>query len=558
MLHARPVSTAKQQQAASGISETPTALAIGNATPGSGGAISDGISATAFTSDHLHRGGFQALELIRITNITPLLWVRVDPHGLYNGRIHIFQQDACLAEQIFHDGDAAGQVEGIRALAERPFKIQGGPKITNVHDVPIAELPVRVLGDCLRGSVALHCDLPHNPAVRAQAALALAQWQNNKAPESRDVVGGSAWLGLDLLIQYFRERFYCNGVVLPINFRRLVLHKHITGGSSGGDTTSDGGYQYLDTLTEIDERRNAIEFADEVEIEEDEEYRVRSACVTAIASIRAQDGMTPNAVVAFLEEVLLSGDKAAVGSLLLPPEEEQLKKKQDQALDDEVPHSRRIIGPNDDDVSNLPYISLSLVADALLALCFVHVRPQSDSDPAVGSMTNTNVDHPISSLMDLCLGWLQWDLTRMRSFARTGKTNPIGAGDACYSCVAPCAITALCHMAILKQCTMSTLVSNKESSSSVDRYDDSESTKRKPEREPDKTATAQFYIDIFDGDFTSDAIRAAAAQSVVCICCAADRDEVIGKEPLGLLLSLEFILDRILGKLFYLCRINVS
>lgn len=31
-------------------------------------------------------------------------------------------------------------------------------EITNVHDVPIAELPVRVLGDCLRGSVALHCD----------------------------------------------------------------------------------------------------------------------------------------------------------------------------------------------------------------------------------------------------------------------------------------------------------------------------------------------------------------------------------------------------------------
>jgi hypothetical protein len=39
---------------------------------------------------------------------------------------------------------------------------------------------------------------------------------------------------------------------------------------------------YHDALIEKDERRNAIEFADEVEIEEDEEYRVRSACVTAI------------------------------------------------------------------------------------------------------------------------------------------------------------------------------------------------------------------------------------------------------------------------------------
>jgi hypothetical protein len=87
------------------------------------------------------------LELIRITNLTPLLWVRVDSQGLYNGRLYIYQQDACLAEQLFHDGDAAGQVEAIRSLAERPFKIQGVPKITTVHDVPIAELPVRVLGD---------------------------------------------------------------------------------------------------------------------------------------------------------------------------------------------------------------------------------------------------------------------------------------------------------------------------------------------------------------------------------------------------------------------------
>ena len=70
-------------------------------------------------------------------------------------------------------------------------------------------------------------------------------------------------------------------MVLPINFRRIVLHKHI----SGGDNSSDGGYQYLDALAEKDERRNAIEFADEVEIEEDEEYRVRSACITASVTI---------------------------------------------------------------------------------------------------------------------------------------------------------------------------------------------------------------------------------------------------------------------------------
>lgn len=558
------MSTAKQQQAASGISEAPTAA--GSVTVGSGAATgSSGPSGgTAFTADHLHRGGFQALELIRITNITPLLWVRVDPHGLYNGRLNIFQQDACLAEQLFHDGDAAGQVEAMRALAERPLKVQGTPKINNIHDVPIAELPVRVLGDCLRGSVALHCDLPHNPAVRAQAALAIAQWQNNKAPESRDVVGGSAWLGLDLLLQYFRERYYCNGVVLPINFRRLVLHKHIAGGASGGDNTSDGGYQYLDALVDKDERKRAIEFADEVEIEEDEEYRVRAACITGIASVRAQDGMTPKAVVEFLEEVLLSGDKAAIGSLLLPYEEDLVKKKQDQALDDEVVHSRRIIGPNDDDISNLPYISLSHVADALLALCYVHVRPQSDFDPATAAAGRPAIakaeDHPILPLMKLAIEWLDWDLERLRICAKSSQASLTGVGDACYATIAPCAITAICHMALLKQSTTFSPVADKGSSSiaSVDGNSFMGSKRKTDDGELDKVTTAQFYIDIFDDPWVrADAICAAAAQSVVCICCAADRNEEDKKEPLGLLVSLEFMLDRILGKFpSYYCLIN--
>ena len=319
----------------------------------------------------------------------------------------------------------------------------------------------------------------------------------------------------------------------------------------GGDTTSDGGYQYLDALTEKDDRKNAIEFADEVEIEEDEEYRVRSACITAIASIRARDGMTPKAVVEFLEEVLLSGDKAAVGSLLLPHEEEQMKKKQDQALDDEVPHSRRIISPNDDDVSNLPYVSFSLVADALLALCYIQVRPQSDFDPTTGRQINSKMDHPILPLMKLCLGWLDWDLERLRIRAESNKVNHTGVGDSCYTTIAPCAITALCHMALLKQSTTFKLAAENGGAAPMDTVNSSDvSGKRKlGNSEIDMTTTAQFYVDIFDEHLTrADAICAAAAQSVVCICCAADRDEALKNEPLGLLVSLEFLLDRILGK----------
>jgi hypothetical protein len=129
----------------------------------------------AFTDTDFHTGGYQAIELIRLTNLTPLLWVRVDPLGHYGGRISVVQPDACLAEQLFHDGDAGAQVNAIRALAERPFRIQASGKVTTVYDVNVSELPVRVLGDCLRGSPALHSSLPHTPAVRAQAALAIAQ-----------------------------------------------------------------------------------------------------------------------------------------------------------------------------------------------------------------------------------------------------------------------------------------------------------------------------------------------------------------------------------------------
>jgi hypothetical protein len=105
-------------------------------------------------------------------------------------------------------------------------------------------------------------------------------------------------------------------------------------------------------------------------------------------------------------------------------------------------------------------------------------------------------------------------------------------------------------MAVLKQCTMPVLLGS--SSSTDGTVGDSEITKRKPDSELDKTATAQFYIDIFEDDLVKgDAIRAAAAQSVTCICCASDRDE-------GLLMSFEFMLDRILGKLSLLIAYTYS
>merc|ERR1712032_1521864 len=73
--------------------------------------------------------------------------------------------------------------------------------------------------------------------------------------------------------------------------------------------------------------------------------------------------------------------------------------------------------------------------------------------------------------------------------------------------------------------------------------------KRNEPTELDRICTAQFYIDIFDDpSIGEDTIRAAAAQAVACMCCAADRNEAFSKEASGLLLSLEFLLDRILDR----------
>ena len=132
---------------------------------------------------------------------------------LYEGKISVIQQDACLAEMIFHNGDAGAQVNALRALAERPMKMQGSVKVSSVYNVQVSKLLVRMLGDCLRGTPALHSSLPHTLFVCAQAALLITQWQNNKAPKYKDDIGQSNWAGLHLLIQYFRESFNNNNTV---------------------------------------------------------------------------------------------------------------------------------------------------------------------------------------------------------------------------------------------------------------------------------------------------------------------------------------------------------
>jgi hypothetical protein len=567
-LHAKPVTLPKAQTAASGIiesgtssvKETPkTASAADGNQDSSPKRLLDARSEArgAFTETSFHRGGYQAIELIRLTNLTPLLWVRVDPMGLYGGRISVFQPDACLAEMVFHDGDAGAQVDALRALAERPLRIQGSVKVTSIFDVRVSELPVRVLGDCLRGSPALHSSLPHTPVVRAHAALAIAQWQNNKAPSTRNAVGENHWVGLHLLIQYFRERFYNNGVVMPVKFSRVVLRKNDTEASQAAanadgvapKTKKDGAaFHYLDSFDEVD-REAVLDEVDDVEVEEDEEHRVRSAVITAIASVRAKDGMTPASALQFLETVLEAVDAELVGNLVSPDEEVIIGKKRRRMMEEKTEVDGESAEEVLADAASLtsPYVSSVLIADALLALCHVNVSPAQITDPATGKPVQSSASHPVMKLMETSRKWLEWELYREGIRAEIELESCSGVSGNCYDSIAGCAITALSALAILRQSTTDIQggASKKAEESKKDAEVDSGSTKEGGDK-LDESATVSFYTKIFDSKpHRSDVTRAACAQAMACICCAADRFESESAKPAGLLTSVEFMLNRI-------------
>ena len=568
-LHAKPVTLPKAQTAASGIIESGAvkqAPKAANTAEGNRSSspkrLLDGTSGNkgAFSESSFHRGGYQAIELIRLTNLTPLLWVRVDPMGLYGGRISVFQPDACLAEMVFHDGDAGAQVDALRALAERPLRIQGSVKVTTVYDVKVSELPVRVLGDCLRGSPALHSSLPHTPAVRANAALAIAQWQNNKAPPTRNAIGENHWVGLYLLIQYFRERFYDNGVVMPVKFNRVVLKKNgvvsseapaNVDGVAPKSKKEDAAYHYLDTFDE-DVREEVLDEVDDIEVEEDEEYRVRSAVITAIASVRAKDGMTPLPALEFLETVLEAVDAELCGNLVSSDEEVVIEKKRRRMMegkpdgDEEDPHETLA----DTASLSMPHASSVLIADALLALCHINVSPALITDPTTGKPVQSSASHPATKLMGICRRWLDWELYREGIRCEIEARSLSGISGNCYDSIAACAIIALSNLAIQRQSTTdnqggaSTQVEEKKN-------DDKDSAKpiKEPKAKPDESATAAFYEKIFDSKpHRSDVTRSACAQALACICCAADRFKTEAATSTGLLTSLEFMLDRIVDE----------
>lgn len=547
-LHAKPVSSLKAQMAASGTIED------------SSKTKDESMFAThpsTFDDSAFHSGGFQAIELIRLTNLTPLLWVRVDPNGLYGGKIAVFQPDACLGEQLFHDGDALAQIESLRALAERPLRIQGSVNVKSIHDVSVAELPVRLLGDCLRGSPAVHSSLPHTPVIRCQAALAIAQWQNNKAPASKDARGAANWIGLNILLQYFKERFQSHSTILPPKYSRLVKKNEVeseTGNTNEKNTGStkldiEETYTYLDTLEEGEERQSALEKGAKIESEEDEEYRVRIYVVRAIASIRAKDGLSPPASIEFLESVLETQDGEVVPQIISP--EDDLLPSTSDAMEEESASGNEGSDNEDEDeddedddeegsalarsVAALSYVSSGLIAEALLSCCYINARPKVHTDPATGAKRYDS-QHPLDKLIKIVQGWVEWEVYRekIRQEINDGLSSGFGGR---YSKVSACALTALSHLIIARQ---STIEENSTDSTKEDAGASENSGTGS--RGPLPTHVGyyrNFFLDFSNNDLT----RAAAAQAMLCIGCAADRFESKENPPLGLLTSLELVLE---------------
>ena len=356
---------------------------------------------------------------------------------------------------------------------------------------------------------------------------------------NRTDMGGASWLGLDLLIQYFVERFYNKGAVMPVKYSRVTVKMNGTESTQGAPSDSgnqamkaieDDGCRYLDQFDEGSDRAEALEEADQVDVEEDEEYRVRSAVITAISSIRAKDGMTPPGALAFLETILQAVDAEMAGGNVVCPDEETLMGKKSKGSKDALENS---LGG----IFLLPYASSILVADILLALCTVNVSPALIVDPNSGKIVQSTVRHPASKLIELTRRQLDWELYRQRIRNQVEFESLTGVSGVCHDPIAACAVTALSLLSILRQSTTDSKVEAKQDS-------DINETKRREKLE--EVASAEFYIKIFDSEPRySDVLRASCAQAIACICCASDRFEVPSRKPVGLLTALEFLLSRI-------------
>ena len=221
-----------------------------------------------------------------------------------------------------------------------------------------------------------------------------------------------------------------------------------------------------------------------------------------------------------------------VGNLVFP-DEELISEKNSRKEDDNDNETDEDIGPS------LAFIPSLGMADALLSLCFVNVAPAIILDPATGKRIQSSGAHPASRLLRYARLWLDWELYREKIRLEIPPDSFTGISNNCHNLIAPAAIAALSNLAIMRQCTTDP-TTNRDANSTGS---DEDSNKRLEE------STVKFYVDIFDSrPIRNDLTRAACAQAMASICCAADRLEDGTSSNTGLLTALTFLLDRINGK----------
>jgi hypothetical protein len=240
-------------------------------------------------------------------------------------------------------------------------------------------------------------------------------------------------------------------------------------------------------------------------------------------------------VIKFLETILEAEDASMMSNIVHPDDdvavEKAFHKMKAEANEQGGQESK---GEENEELTipSLPYASNILVADALLSLCHINATPATCIDPTTGRTLQVSGPHPLARLMALTLDWLEWEFYREKIRREVYTSSRAGTMENCYDLVAPCAVLALANLAIMKQSTTS-FDPGKELSDTNTRLE--------------KAVRAGFYADIFDSKpCKNDLTRAAAAQAFTSLCCAADRIEIEGTPPVGLLTALQFMLDRII------------
>jgi len=243
-----------------------------------------------------------------------------------------------------------------------------------------------------------------------------------------------------------------------------------------------------------------------------------------------------------LEVILQSGDAFAIPNIISIQEGRLIRKKRmrKSKSESQIGNDNTSVGEENilsEDLYDLPYESSTLVADSLLSLCNINARPAPVEDPTTGKQYQSTAPHPCIPLLETCYRWLEWDLYKedIRIEAETETLSGIGGN----SVLSACAITALCHLALLRQTTTETIT---ESGTN-----DETTPKKKVDNVLENAISTVYYAEIFDSrPLRVESTRAAAAQAILCLACGADRMKDFKDEPLGLLSGLEFSLERII------------